>query len=325
MATAIITGVTGQDGSYLAELLIGKGYQIIGAVRDVQKSEKLLPINLAGNIELVEWDMLDQGKMIDVLSRYHPDELYNFAAYSSGSGMFDDAIGIGEVNGLSVTRMMEAIRTVDSSIRFCQASSSEIFGEPIETPQSETSPSRPRSPYGAAKLYAHSMVHIYRQTYGLFACSAILFNHESQRRGLGFVTRKVTHEVAKIKLGLATGLSLGNLEARRDWGFAGDYVYAMWQMLQMPEADDYVISSGKTHSVRELCECAFSHVGLDYKDYVCEDVNVYRPTEKFQLVGDSTKARNKLGWTPKIGFQDLIAGMVDADVQLLGEKNDINS
>jgi len=317
MPIAIITGVTGQDGLYLSELLLDNRYKVVGIVRDVQMAEKSLPINLRKSIELVEWDMFDVPQLIDIIRHYAPKEFYNFAAYSSGAGMFDEATSIGEINGLAVTRILEAIRTVDSNIRFCQASSSEIFGESIESPQSETTPFHPRSPYGAAKLYAHNMIHIYRQRYGLFACSAILYNHESPRRGLDFVTRKISHQVAKIKLGLATELSLGNLEARRDWGFAGDYVYAMWQMLQMPEAEDYVISSDKTHSVRELCECAFSHVGLDYKDYVRDDVNAYRPIEEFQLVGDSQKARNKLGWTPKVGFHDLVGAMVDADLKLL--------
>lgn len=320
MKTVIITGATGQDGSYMAEYLCDKGYRVIGAVRDVKKSEKSLPKILKNKIELVEWNMQDQQLMIKVLKYYRPDEIYNFAAYSSGAGMFDDPIAIGDVNGLAVTRILEAIREVDSNIRFCQASSSELFGEATEVPQSETTVFSPRSPYGAAKLYAHSMINIYRKSYGLFACSAILYNHESPKRGLEFVTRKITHEVAKIKLGMSTTLSLGNLEACRDWGFAGDYVLAMWKMLQMSKADDYVIASGKVHSVRELCEIAFEHVELNYKDYVREDVNVFRPTESFQLAGDASKAEKHLNWVPKIGFREIIGIMIDADLLLLQEK-----
>jgi len=324
MKSALITGVTGQDGSYMAELLCEKGYRIIGAVRDVNKAEKFLPKALKSKVELIEWDMHDQLKMADVLAQYKPNELYNFAAYSSGTGMFDEATNIGDVNGLAITRILEAIRTVDSNIRFCQASSSEMFGEVTETPQTETTCFSPRSPYGAAKLYAHSMINIYRKNYGLFACSAILFNHESPRRGLGFVTRKISHEAAKIKLGLATELSLGNLAARRDWGYAGDYVGAMWKMLQQDEADDYVLATGKTYSVAELCDIAFSHVGLNYKDFVREDAEAYRPTENFQLVGNTTKASNILEWIPKVSFQELIVMMVDEDMKLLKQINNIN-
>ncbi|MBL7005234.1 MAG: GDP-mannose 4,6-dehydratase [Gammaproteobacteria bacterium] len=324
MSTALITGVTGQDGLYLTELLLSKGYRIIGAVRNVIEAEKKLPSTLLNKVELVEWDMYDQGEMIDTLQNYRPEELYNFAAYSSGSGMFDQATNIGDINGLAVTRILEAIRTVDSNIKFCQASSSEMFGEAAETPQSENSTFYPRSPYGAAKLYAHSMINIYRNSYGLFACSAILFNHESPRRGLGFVTRKISYGVAKIKLGLASEIYLGNLIARRDWGFAGDYVRAMWQMLQMSEAKDYILATGKTYSIAELCEYAFSHVGLNYKDFVCEDVESYREIENFQLVGNAKKAFDELHWTPSVNFQELIAMMVDYDMQLLAGKNNIN-
>ncbi len=320
MTEAIITGVTGQDGSYLAELLLGKGYRIIGAVRDVEKAEKLLPMSLSNKVKLVEWDMLDQKQMVQVLLQYQPAEFYNFSAYSSGSGMYDDPVGIGDVNGLAVARILEAIREVDANIRFCQASSSEMFGEATVTPQSETTAFRPRSPYGAAKLYAHSMIQIYRQRDGLFACSAILFNHESPRRGLGFVTRKITHEAARIKLKLTNEVNLGDLDARRDWGFAVDYVRAMWLMLQQLQASDYVVATGETHSVRELCECAFGHLGMDYRDYVRGDSTDYRPAEPIQLVGNNEKARKELGWSPEIEFHKLVHMMVDADLRMLSDK-----
>ncbi len=322
MKTALITGVTGQDGSYLAELLIAKGYRVVGAVRDVQLAVESLPSTLVSRVELVVWDVLDQRRMVDVLSRYRPQEVYNFAAYSSGAGMYDDPVAIGEVNGLAVARMLEAVREVDASIRFCQASSSEMFGEATESPQSEETPFHPRSPYGAAKLYAHSLIRSYRQRYGLFACSAILFNHESPRRGLGFVTRKITHEVASIKLGLTNELCLGSLDARRDWGFAGDYMRAMWLMLQSAQADDYVLATGETHSVREFCECAFGYLGLDYRDYVREGSATYRPVEVVQLIGKAEKARRCLSWVPELGFRELVSMMVDGDLRMLREKID---
>lgn len=317
MKTGLVNGIAGQDGSYLAELLLAKGYRVVGAVRDVQRTSDFLSSSLMSRVELVEWDMLNQVEMADVLSRYQPAEVYNYAAYSSGVGMFDDPVGIGEVNGLAVARILEAIREADTNIRFCQASSSEMFGDAVESPQSEETPFQPRSPYGAAKLYAHSMIRIYRQRYGLFACSAILFNHESPRRGLGFVTRKITHEAAKIKLGLANELRLGNLDARRDWGFAGDYVRAMWLMLQQPHAEDYVVATGKTHSVRELCEIAFGHLELDYRDYMREDAAAYRPIESVQLVGNFERARKQLGWVPEVGFREMVSMMVDADLRKL--------
>ena len=319
MATALITGITGQDGSYMAELLLSKGYRVMGAVRDIQRAKESLPSELLNGVELVEWDMLNQQRMTEVLTEYRPDELYNFAAFSSGAAMFDDPVGISDVNGLAVARILEAIRAVDTNIRFCQASSSELFGDALESPQSESTPLRPRSPYGAAKLYAHSMIRIYRQRYGLFACSAILFNHESTRRGLGFVTRKITHEAAKIKLGLAKELHLGNLYARRDWGFAGDYVRAMWLMLQQPQAEDFVLATGQTHSVRDLCDIAFGHLGLDYRDYVREDTAAFRPNESVQLVGNAAKAREQLGWDNEIGFREMVGMMVDADLKLLSK------
>ena len=322
MKTALITGVTGQDGSYLAELLIAKGYRVVGAVRDEQLAVESLPSTLVSRVELVVWDMLDQRRMVDVLSRYRPQEVYNFAAYSSGAGMYDDPVAIGELNGLAVASTLEAIREVDANIRFCQASSSEMFGEVTESPQSEETPFYPRSPYGAAKLYAHSMIRIYRERYGLFACSAILFNHESPRRGLGFVTRKITHEVASIKLGLSNELCLGNLDARRDWGFSGDYMRAMWLMLQSVQADDYVLATGETHSVREFCECAFGYLGLDYRDYVREGFSDNRHVEVVQIIGKPEKARRCLNWVPELGFHQLVRMMVDSDLRMLREKID---
>lgn len=321
MPTVLITGITGQDGSYLAELLLAKGYRVIGAVRNSQNAVKSIPAVLKNSIELISWDMLDQRCMTEVLAEYCPSEIYNFAAYSSGAGMYDDPVEVSEVNGLAVTRMLEAIREVDSKIRFCQASSREIFGEAVESPQTEYTSTNPRSPYGAAKLYADSMIKIYRQRYNLFACSAILYNHESPRRGLCFVTRKITHEAAKIKLGLAEELHLGNLDAHRDWGYAGDYVRAMWLMLQQEQADDYVVATGHAHSVRELCEIAFSRLELDYRDYVREDVSAYRPAEPVLLVGCPDKANSKLSWKPEIEFRDLVYMMVDADLQNLNKKN----
>jgi GDPmannose 4,6-dehydratase len=320
MKSALITGITGQDGLYMAELLLEKKYRIIGVVRDEQRVALKLPEHLVKKVELVEWDMLNQRRMVEVLAKYHPSEIYNLAGYSSGAGMYDDPVGVGEINGLAVTRILEAIREVDAKMRFCQASSREIFGEAVESPQNEDTPVKPRSPYGAAKLYADSMIRIYRQRYGLFACSAILFNHESPRRRLEFVTRKITHEAARIKLGLAKDLQLGNLDARRDWGFAGDTVRAMWMMLRHDHADDYVVATGETHSVREFCESAFGYLGLDYHAYVREDVSAYRPVETAILVGNADKAKTLLGWEPEVGFNELVHMMVDADLQML-EKN----
>jgi GDPmannose 4,6-dehydratase len=317
MKNALVTGMTGQDGLYLTELLLDKGYSVTGIVRDVQSAIAKLPGHLVNVVQLAEWDMLDQQKMVDILSRYHPAEVYNFAAYSSGTGMYDDPVGIGEINGLAVARILEAIRTVDVTIRFCQASSREIFGEALESPQTESTQVNPRSPYGAAKLYADGMIRIYRQRYDLFACAAILFNHESPRRGLEFVTRKITREAAKIKLGHAKELRMGNLDAQRDWGFAGDTVQAMWLMLQHDRADDYVVATGETHSVREFCECAFGYLGLDYRDYVREDASAYRPVEPAALVGNADKARTILGWMPQVGFNELVHMMVAADMQAL--------
>ena len=304
----------------MAELLLAKGYRVIGAVRDSQNSKESFPAALKNSVELIAWDMLDQDRMTEVLAEYRPMEIYNFAGYSSGAGMYDDPVGVGEVNGLAVTRILEAIREVDANMRFCQASSREVFGEATESPQTESTPANPRSPYGVAKLYADLMIRIYRQRYGLFACSAILFNHESPRRGLCFVTRKITQEAVKIKLGLAKELHLGNMDAQRDWGYAGDYVRAMWLMLQQEYADDYVVATGKAHSVRELCEFAFSYLGLDYRDYVRDDASVYRPVEPAALIGCAAKANSKLSWKPEIEFKELVHMMVDADLQNLSGK-----
>lgn len=320
MHTALITGITGQDGRYLAELLLSKGYKVIGAVRNSQKDTRSCCATFDKNVELVKWDMLNQERMTAVLKKYRPTEIYNLAAYSSGAGMYDDPISVGEVNGLAVARILESMCEVDSKMRFCQASSREVFGEATESPQSETTLTNPRSPYGAAKLYADSMIRIYRKHYNLYACSAVLFNHESPRRGLEFVTRKICHEAAKIKLGLAKELHLGNLEAKRDWGYAGDYVRAMWLMLQQDKADDYIVATGVAHSVRELCEIAFSRLGLDYRDFVRENASAFRPAETALLVGCADKAVSHLNWSPEIGFEELVHMMVDADLQSLREK-----
>ena len=317
MKTALITGISGQDGFYLAEMLSAKGYRVVGTTRDPEKAAEAFAANMPNGVHLVAWDLRDQRKAVEILADWRPAEIFNFAAYASGAGMFDDPPGIGEVNGIAVTRILEAIREVNREIRFCQASSSEMFGEATESPQCESTAFHPRSPYGAAKLYAHEMLRIYRQRYSIFACSAILFNHESPRRGLGFVSRKITNAAAKIKLGLAKDLHLGNLDARRDWGAATDYVRAMWLMLQAPSADDYVVATGQTHSVRDLCEVAFSHLDLDYRTYVREDAAAYRPAEVTQLVGSSEKARKALGWTPEANFRDLVQMMVDADLNII--------
>lgn len=314
MKTALVTGVSGQDGSYAAELLLERGYKVVGTVRSVAAARNGIHARVMEQIELVEWNLLDQEAFVQILSGFRPAEIYNFAAYSSGAGMYDDPVAISDINGLAVTRILEAIRSVDKKIRFCQASSSEMFGEIQESPQSEQTRFLPRSPYGAAKLYAHNMLHIYRQRYEIFACSAILFNHESPRRGPNFVTRKITSTAAKIKLGMASSLNLGNLDARRDWGFAGDYVRAMWMMLQDPVATDYVVATGQTRSVRDLCEVAFSMLDLDYVQFVREDPSLYRPGEPTQLVGHPEKLKTRLGWEPQVDFSELVKMMVKEDM-----------
>lgn len=323
MANALITGITGQDGSFLAELLINNGYNVVGVVRDLKKVVDKLTPSLLNRVNLFQWSMQDQPRIMEILQKYKIEEVYNFAAYSSGAGMYDDPIAIGDINGLGLTRILEAIRAVDKDIKVCQASSSEMFGATTETPQSEETKFYPRSPYGAAKLYAHNMVKIYRQRYDIFACSAILYNHESSRRGLGFVTKKIINEAVKIKLGLSNQLCLGNLDSYRDWGFAGDYVKAMWLMLQNPIADDYIVATGEVHSVRDFCECAFSYLDLDYRDYVYVESDLYRPAESIQLVGDFGKIRKILGWKPTVNFFDLVKMMVDEEMRNL--KNSITT
>ena len=311
---ALITGITGQDGSYLAELLLEEGYEVYGVVRR-SSSEKFERIaHIKDKVTLVQADLTDQGSMVEAVGDIRPTEVYNLAAQSFVPTSWSQPLLTGEITALGVTRMLEALRLVDKKIRFYQASSSEMFGHVRETPQVETTPFYPRSPYGVAKVYGHWITVNYRESYDMYACSGILFNHESPRRGLEFVTRKVTDGVARIKLGLADSLSLGNLEAKRDWGFAGDYVRAMWLMLQQDEPDDFVVSSDETHSVRELCEIAFAHAGLDWNDHVKVDPKFYRPAEVHLLLGDSSRARKKLGWEPKVSFKGLVEMMVDADL-----------
>jgi GDPmannose 4,6-dehydratase len=310
---ALITGITGQDGSYLAEFLLEKGYHVVGMVRRASTESFERIAHLRDRIEIREGDLLDQLSLITLLHQVDPDEVYNLAAMSFVPTSWEQPILTSEVTALGATRLLEAIRVVDRSIRFYQASSSEMFGKVRETPQSELTPFHPRSPYGVAKTYAHYITVNYRESYGIFACSGILFNHESPRRGKQFVTRKVTEGVARINARRLTELRLGNLDAKRDWGFAGDYVQAMWLMLQQPKADDYVVASGETHSVRELCEIAFAHVGLDWQKYVVVDPAFVRPAEVDLLIGDAAKARRVLGWAPKHSFRQLIEMMVDAD------------
>ena len=317
---ALITGITGQDGSYLAELLLDEGYEVIGMVRRSSTVTFERIAHLQDRISTVPGDLLDQASMIELLRTHRPEEVYNLAAQSFVQTSFSQPVLTGDVTGLGVTRLLDAIRIADPDIRFYQASSSEMFGKVVEVPQSETTPFYPRSPYGVAKLYGHWITVNYRESYDLHASSGILFNHESPRRGLEFVTRKISNTVAKIKLGMATELRLGNLEAERDWGFAGDYVRAMWLMLQQDSPDDFVVSTGETHSVRRFCEVAFSHVGLDYQDYVVVDEAFYRPAEVDLLIGTPEKARTRLGWSPTVGFEDLVTMMVDADVALLSGK-----
>jgi len=320
MPKALITGVTGQDGSYLAELLLSKGYEVVGMVRRTSHHSYERIEHLLDRIEIVAADLLDQHSLTVVLQETRPDEVYNLAAQSYVPTSWTQPVLTGEFTALGVTRILEAIRLVHPSAKFYQASSSEMFGKATETPQRETTPFYPRSPYGVAKVYGHWITVNYRESYGIYAVSGILFNHESPRRGIEFVTRKVTDGVARIKLGLARELRLGNLDARRDWGFAGDYVDAMWRMLQQPTPQDYVVGSGKTHSVQELVEAAFSHVGLDWQRYVLNDTKFHRPAEVDLLLADPGKARRELGWIPKVGFKELIAVMVDADLERLSTR-----
>ena len=317
---AVITGITGQDGSYLAELLLEKGYEVVGVIRRASTPNLWRIEHLLDRLELKPADLLDQLSIIRLVEAVKPDELYNLAAMSFVPASWDQPMLTGEFNAQGVTRVLEAIRQVDSRIRLYQASSSEMFGKVREVPQTELTPFYPRSPYGVSKVFGHYITVNYRESYGLFACSGILFNHESPRRGLEFVTRKVTDCVARIKLGLTDTLSLGNLEARRDWGFAGDYVRAMWLMLQQNRADDYVIASGVSHSVQDLVEVAFAHVGLDWRTHVRLDPKLIRPAEVEHLIGDATKARTKLGWVPEVDFTRLVKMMVDEDLARLSRQ-----
>jgi GDPmannose 4,6-dehydratase len=312
---ALITGITGQDGSYLAELLLDEGYEVHGVVRRASTSNYWRIEHLLDRIQLIPADLLDQLSLIRAIEKVQPDEFYNLAAMSFVPASWDQPMLTGEFNSQGVTRVLEAVRQVNSKIRIYQASSSEMFGKVREVPQSELTPFYPRSPYGVSKVFAHYITVNYRESYDLFAVSGILFNHESPRRGLEFVTRKVTDGVARIKLGLTDTLALGNLDAQRDWGFAGDYVRAMWLMLQQDQADDYVIATGETHSVRDLVEVAFAHAGLDWQKHVKLDPRFLRPAEVDLLIGDPSKARAALGWQPKMDFKGLIHMMVDADLE----------
>ncbi|WP_309669634.1 GDP-mannose 4,6-dehydratase [Gemmatimonas sp.] len=314
MKTALITGITGQDGSYLAELLLAKGYRVVGVVRRSSTTPYERIAHLVDRVELVSADLLDQTSLTDVVHETQPDEIYNLAAQSFVQTSWTQPVLTGEFTALGVTRMLEAMRKAAPKSRFYQASSSEQFGKVVETPQRESTPFYPRSPYGVAKVYGHWITVNYRESFNLFAVSGILFNHESPRRGLEFVTRKITDAVARIKLGLQHELRLGNLEARRDWGFAGDYVDAMWRMLQLDEPDDFVIGTGETYSVRDFCVAAFGAVDLDYLEYVKQDEKFFRPAEVDLLVADPSKAEQRLGWTPKVPFAELVSMMVAADL-----------
>jgi GDPmannose 4,6-dehydratase len=320
MPTALITGITGQDGSYLAELLLSKGYRVVGVARRSSTVTYERIEHLLDDITVVQGDLHDQGSLLAFLEEYQPTEVYNLAAQSFVPTSWNQPALTGEITALGVTRMLEAIRFVNPKIRFYQASSSEMFGKVVEVPQCETTPFYPRSPYGVAKAYGHWITVNYRESFNLFAASGILFNHESPRRGLEFVTRKISDGVARIKYGRAKELRLGNLESQRDWGYAGDYVEAMWRMLQQDKPDSYVVGMGETHSVREFCEIAFSHVDLDYNDYVVQDEKFYRPAEVDLLISDPSKARAVLGWEPSVTFKELVTMMVDADMERLSQK-----
>jgi GDPmannose 4,6-dehydratase len=317
MPTALITGITGQDGSYLAEFLLKQGYKVVGLVRRTSTVNFERIRHIQKRLTLASGDLLDQASLMTALQEHRPQEVYNLAAQSFVPASWSQPVFTGEVTGLGVTRLLDAIRQVDPQIHFYQASSSEMFGRVREVPQTESTPFYPRSPYGVAKVYGHWITVNYRESYDLFACSGILFNHESPRRGLEFVTRKATHGAALVKLGMARDLKLGNLEAKRDWGFAGDYVRAMWLMLQQDQPDDYVVGTGQTHSVRELCQVAFGHLGLNYEDYVKVDPRFIRPADVDLLVSNPAKAQQVLGWEPTVSFEDLVAMMVEADLKRL--------
>ena len=317
MKTALVIGVSGQDGHYALNLLSKEGYRVVGTSRDSIKAINQLSLKYP-NLEILEWDLRNEVQIREIIQRVKPSEIYNFAAYSSGEKMYENPVDLTVINGLGVTKILDAIKEIDPKIRFVQASSSEMFGLVASKPQNELTPFNPRSPYGAAKLYAHNMINIYRERYGLFACSAILFNHESPYRGMNFVTRKITHTAARIKLGLAKELVLGNLEMQRDWLFAGDAVRAMWFMLQAPSASDYIVSSGYSHSVREFCALAFSRLGIVYQDYVKSSPEFFRPADSINLEGDSSKLQ-ALGWSKSKSFDELVIDMVDNDYKLLKE------
>ena len=318
--TAFITGITGQDGSYLAEMLLEKGYDVVGMIRPHQVERLDFLRSIEDQVTLVEGDLQDQHNFIEIIDEFQPDEVYNFAAQSFVPVSWSQPVLTGDITALGVGRLMEAIRIVKPDTRFFQASSSEIFGDPLQEPQTEETPINPRNPYGIAKLFGHMLVKNYRQRYGMYACSGILYNHESPRRGLRFVTRKITYTATKIKLGMANELRLGNLDARRDWGYAVDYVRGMWMMLNQETPDDYILSTGVTHSVREFVDAAFKYVGLDYQDYVVVDERFYRPVEPHQLVGNPAKAKQKMGWEPKIGFEELIKTMMEADFKAVSQE-----
>lgn len=317
---ALITGITGQDGSYLADFLLEKGYEIIGMVRRTSSPNYGRIKHLLDKTTLVQADLIDQGSMLSIIEEYQPDEVYNLAAQSFVGTSWQQPVLTAETTALGVTRLLESIKIAQPKARFYQASSSEMFGKVIETPQTEKTPFHPRSPYGVAKVYGHWITVNYRESYDLFAVSGILFNHESPRRGIEFVTRKITNHVARIKLGLKNELRLGNLDSRRDWGYAGDYIQAMWRMLQQDSPADYVISTGETHSVREFCEAAFGYAGLDYQDYVVQDPRFYRPAEVDLLVGDAKKANQELGWKPSVSFEELVEMMVEQDIKTLSSQ-----
>ena len=317
MTTALITGVTGQDGSYLAELLLEKEYKVVGMVRRTSTVNYQRISHIQDRIEITHGDLLDQGSLYEIFDKYHPDEVYNLAGQSNVQLSWSQAVLTADSTAVGVTRLLDCMRQVTPDARFYQASTSEIFGDAAESPQNEQTRLNPRNPYGVAKVYGHLITRNYRQQHGLYAVSGILFNHESPRRGLDFVTRKITHGAARIKLGLAQQLRLGNLDAQRDWGFAGDYVRAMWMMLQHDQPDDYVIGTGQLHSVRDLCRIAFESVGLDYHDHVVVDQEFYRPAEEHPLVADPTRARKRLGWQTEMDFSSLVRLMVEVDLAQL--------
>jgi GDPmannose 4,6-dehydratase len=319
--TAMITGITGQDGSYLAEFLLARGYRVVGLLRPDSPGRYDRLSDIRDRLDLVTGSLLDQKQLQSIIEEYRPSEIYNLAARASSSQLFSEPVLTGEFNGLAVVRLLESIRLVDPTIRFCQASSSEMFGNAAVSPQTEHTPFRPRNPYGIAKLFGHGMVGSYRETHNIFACSSILFNHESPRRGHEFVTRKISMAVARINAGLDARLQLGSLEATRDWGYAADYVRAMWQMLQASTPDDYILATGISHSVEEFCEIAFRHVGLDYRNHVVQNPGAQRPNDAVRLVGDSGKAQKALEWSHAVSFEELVCMMVDADVCALAKQS----